>query len=133
MQLIDFWKIQRYQQGEACEIRPFHHLIANHLTDLILGRLENPNLMILMPPRCGKTDLGVKAFVSWAMDWFPDSEFIIGCYGNTLATDNTVAVRDTLGAEWHRSIVDDEWGAAIDMRGDKAAGQNNYFHTIKNF
>lgn len=129
MDLIDFWKIQRHQRGEVCEIHPFHLRIAEHLTKLILGTLPAPNLMILMPPRCAKTDLGVKAFVPWALNWFPDSEFIVTSYGSDLATDSVVVTRDTLGYDWHRSIVGTDWGASVDMLGDKAGGQKSYFHT----
>ena len=129
MNLIDFWKIQRHQQGEICEVRPFHHLIADHLTDMMLGRLPAPNLMILMPPRCAKTDLGVKAFVPYSEGWFPDAEFILTSYGSELATANTKHIHGTLGSEWYQSMVGSDWGAMVDMRGDKASGRHDYFHT----
>lgn len=129
MKLIDFWRIQRQQRGETCEIRPFHIQIAKYLTNLVLGRLDAPNLMILMPPRCAKTDLGVKAFVPWALDWFPDAEFIVSSYGADLAIDSVVVTRDTLGYDWHRSMVGSDWGATVDMLGDKAGGQKNHFFT----
>ncbi len=129
MTLIEFWQIQKQQQSELCEVLPFHRLIAEYLTKLITGVLDEPNLMILMPPRCGKTDLGVKAFIPWAFGWFPDSEFIVTSYGSTLATDNAVKIRDTLGSDWYRSMVGSDWGAGIDMRGDKAGGQKSHFFT----
>lgn len=129
MKLIDFWKVQRQQRGEICEIRPFHVAIADHLTSLVLGTLDAPNLMILMPPRCAKTDLGVKAFVPWAFNWFPDAEFIVSSYGSELATDSVVVIRDTLGHDWHRSMVGSDWGATVDMVGDKAGGQKSHFYT----
>lgn len=129
MTLIDFWRIQRRQQNEHCEIRPFHRLIAEYLTKLVLGTLDEPNLMILMPPRCGKTDLGVKAFTPWAFGWFPDAEFIVTSYGSTLATDSAVKIRDTLGSDWYRSMIGSDWGAEMTMRGDKAGGQKSHFFT----
>ena len=64
--LIDFWRIQRKQTGQQTIIRPCHMFKAKALTDLVLGKLPTPNLMILEPPRIGKTDLGVKAFVPWS-------------------------------------------------------------------
>lgn len=129
MKLIDYWKIQRHQRGEVCEIKSFHITIAKYLTKLVLGALDAPNLMILMPPRCAKTDLGVKAFVPWAFNWFPDSEFIVSSYGSELAIDSVVVTRDTLGYDWHRSMVGSDWGATVDMRGDKAGGQKSHFYT----
>lgn len=129
MKLIDFWKIQRNQQSDLCEVHPFHETIANHLTKLVLGTLDKPNLMILMPPRCAKTDLGVKAFVPWALSWFPDAEFIISSYGSELSIDSAVKIRDTLGSDWYRSMIGTDWGAEVVMFGDKASGQKSHFYT----
>ena len=127
--LLDFWRAQHRAAGTQCIIRPFHRKIALTLTKLMLGKLEKPNLMILMPPRCAKTSLVVRAFVPWAMSYFPDSEFILSSYGQDLATDNNVSVRDTLSAEWYRGLVGSDWGADIEMRGDKAGGRQDHFFT----
>ena len=127
--LIDFWRLQRKQAGEPCIIRPFHRKIADALTHLVLGKLSRPNLMILMPPRCCKTDLGVKAFIPWAHSYFPDSESIVTGYGADLATASVVNVRNTLSTEWYRSMIDSEWGAHVKMSGEKAGGHQDYFHT----
>lgn len=115
--------------GELCEVRDFHHLIASKLTKLVLGTLGKPNLMILMPPRCAKTDLANQTFISWAMSYFPDSEFITTSYGADLAIDNAVNVRDTLSTDWYQSMVDSKWGARMEMRGDRAAGRQDHFFT----
>lgn len=127
--LIDFWRIQRYKARQPCVVRPLHRTIANALTKLVLGLLPTPNLMILMPPRMGKTDLGVKAFVPWALSAFPDSEFIISSYAADLATANSVHIRNTLASDWYRSVVRSDWGATVQMRGDSAGGRQDYFHT----
>jgi predicted phage terminase large subunit-like protein len=131
LQLIPFWQIQRRQQGLLCEVRPFHREIANALTGLVLGTNPAPNLMILMPPRCAKTDLGVRAFVPWAQSWFPDAEFILASYGSELATDNSVYIRNTLGSDWYRSMVGTDWGASVKMVGDKAGGRQDHFYTTE--
>lgn len=127
--LIDFWRIQRYQQGLPTDIHPCHQVKAEALTKLVLGQLETPNLMILEPPRIGKTDLGVKAFVPWAHSYFPDSETILSSYAADLATTNAVYIRNTLGADWYRSMVGSDWGARVKMIGDKAAGLQDHFYT----
>lgn len=127
--LIDFWRLKRKQARETCVVRPFHEQIAFELTRLVLGTLPKPNLMILMPPRCAKTDLGVKAFVPWAHSYFPDSESILTSYSADLATANSVSVRTTLGSEWYRSIVRSDWGATVQMRGESAGGRQDYFYT----
>ena len=115
--------------GEQCIVRPFHHQMAYDLTRLMLGTLPRENLMILMPPRCAKTDLGVKTFVTWAMSWFPDSEFILTSYTSDLATSNAVSIKQTLEAEWYRDMVDEDWGAEVKMVGEKASGRQDFFHT----
>lgn len=129
--LLQFWKLQRKYVGLQTEIRPFHKVKARALTELVLGTLPTPNLMILEPPRCGKTDLGVRAFVPWGMSFFPDSEYILTSYGSELATSNSVYIRDSLGSDWYRSIIDSEWGAHVDMVGEKAGGRQDYFKTIE--
>jgi len=127
--LLDFWKIQRSQKRELCEIKPFHKIIANGLQNLVAGKLEKPNLMILMPPRCGKTDLSTKAFVPWSQSYFPDSEYILSSYASDLAVANSMHIRQTLASEWYRSIVRSDWGATVQMRGENAGGRQDYFHT----
>lgn len=127
--LIDFWRIQRAQARQLCNVQPFHHTIANALTKLVLGLLPEPNLMILMPPRMAKTDLGVKGFVPWALSYFPDSEFIISSYAADLATSNSIHIRNTLASDWYRSIVRSDWGATVEMRGESAGGRQDFFHT----
>jgi hypothetical protein len=85
--------------------------------------------MILMPPRCAKTDLGVRTFVPWAMSSFPDSEFITSSYGADLAVDSAIDIRNTLSSDWYRSMVDKTWGAHVEMRGEKGGGRQDYFYT----
>jgi predicted phage terminase large subunit-like protein len=128
--LIDFWRLKRKYGGDLCEVRPFHELIADKLTNLIVGKATKPNLMILMPPRCAKTDLGVKAFVPWGLSRFPDSEWILSSYGQDLATANSVDIRNALASDWYRSTIDSRfWGAHVAMRGEGAGGRQDYFYT----
>lgn len=127
--LIDHWRLDRKQSGLDTVIRPFHHTIANNLTRLMLGLLPKPNLMILMPPRCGKTDLGVRGFIPYALSHFPDSEFIVTSYASDLAEDNSVACRNSLSADWYRQIIRSDYGARVMMTGDKAGGRKDHFLT----
>lgn len=129
LSLIQFWKLRRAQRLEPCIIRPFHKQIAKSLTELMLGTMERPNLMILMPPRCAKTDLGVRTFIPWALSYYPDSEFITSSYGADLAIDSTVDIRKTLASEWYRSMVSSDWGAHLEMRGEQAGGRQDFFLT----
>lgn len=129
--LIDFWRLQRKHLGLVTEVHRHHEIKAEALTKLLLGLLPTPNLMILEPPRFGKTDLGVKAFVPWGQSYFPDSEFIISSYGYDLATSNSMYIRSTLGMDWYRSIICDQWGAHVQMKGDKPGGDQDWFRTVE--
>jgi len=129
--LIDFWRMQRAGRGEKTVVRPCHRKKAQVLTDLLCSRLPTPNLMILEPPRIGKTDLGVKAFESYALSLFPDSEFINTSYAYDLAVANTKTIRDTLTAPWYRDITRSDFGAQVALKGSLASGAQDYFHTVE--
>lgn len=129
--LIDFWRIRRKQRGEICQVQDFHRLIAEKFTKLVIGTLGKPNLMILMPPRCAKTDLVMKTGIAWAMSYFPDSEFISSSYGQDLATDTAIDIRDTLASDWYRSMIDSQWGAKVKMSGERAGGRQDHFYTLE--
>ena len=131
--LIQFWRLRRKHMMEPCIIMDFHKQIAAALTQMMLGTLPDgkPNLMILMPPRCAKTDLGVRTFIPWALSYFPDSEFICSSYGASLAIDSAIDIRNTLSSEWYRSIVSSDWGCHVEMRGEKGGGSQDHFNTLE--
>lgn len=129
--LIDFWRLQRQNLGMITQLHEHHGVMAEALTKLTLGVLPTNNLMILMPPRFSKTDLGTRAFVPWSMSYFPDAEYLLGSYGYDLAAANSAYIRATLGMEWYRSIIDDQWGAHVQMLGEKAGGNVDHFKTLE--
>lgn len=129
LSLLNFWKVRRKQLGLPTEIHPCHVVKAKVLTDLMLGRLPRQNLMILEPPRVGKTDLGVKTFVPWSMYYFPDSEYILTSYSSDRATECSVDIRKTLTSDWYRSIRNSNFGATVRMRGNTPDGQQDFFWT----
>jgi predicted phage terminase large subunit-like protein len=128
MNLIDFWRVRRQHQGLKTIVRPCHVKKAEALTDCMLGKLPTPNLMILEPPRVGKTDL-VRAFEEHSLTYFPDSEFINTSYADDLATAFTKGVRETLTAQWYKESCSSDWGATVEMRGTLASGRGDYFFT----
>jgi len=130
LSLIDFWRIRRRHEGLKTIVRPCHHTIAEALTHLMLGKLSTPNLMILQPPRTGKSDL-LRAFQEWAFSYFPDSEFIDAAYGTDLATKMCEDTRTTLSASWYRDCCDSTWGAHVASRGASVGGRKDYFHTVE--
>jgi len=129
-ELIDFWRMRRKEQGLKTIIQPCHEIKADALMSLMYGLLPTPNLMILEPPRVGKTDL-VRAWEELGLSEFPDSEFLNGSYSQDLATTMTKSIRDTLTAPWYREQIRSDWGATVLMRGTQADGRQDYFQTVE--
>lgn len=99
--LIEFTKAfhPRYQAGWL------HHDIATRLEhfSLAVAAGHNPRLMLLVPPRHGKTQLA-KMFSSWHLGHNPHHE-IIGCsYGITLALEASREVRDIIKSSDYQSL-----------------------------
>jgi predicted phage terminase large subunit-like protein len=57
-----------------------------------------------VPPRSGKTEIAVKAFIAWTIGLVPDSEFIHASYSKRLATSNAYDIRAMMQHETYRSI-----------------------------
>lgn len=58
------------------------------------GREGIGRLMILMPPRHGKTELASRLFPAWLLGVRPDSRIILASYGADLAVKSSRAVRE---------------------------------------
>lgn len=72
------------------------------LEQVYLGRINR--LIINVPPRSGKTELAVKAFIAWTMGLDPDSEFIHASYSKRLATANAYDIRAMMTHEAYQAI-----------------------------
>jgi predicted phage terminase large subunit-like protein len=103
--LDDFFRAHGLATDQPREVRPFHQTILDAFTDVIRGTLPDGkhNLMVLMPPRHGKTFL-TRDFVAYGLGFFPDAQFIYTGYSATIAGEQTTAIRETVGADWYRSI-----------------------------
>ncbi len=55
---------------------------------------ESPRLMIFMPPRHGKSEIGSRSFPAWHLGRYPHHEFIGCSYGSDLANGFSRKVRD---------------------------------------
>lgn len=74
------------------EWREHHRLISDSLVGLASGSVRN--LEIEMPPRYGKTELGVRNFVPWLAGNFPERDFLIITATYELAAEHGRDVRD---------------------------------------
>jgi predicted phage terminase large subunit-like protein len=76
--------------------------ICDELERLAVGKTHR--LIINVPPRSGKTEIAVKAFMAWTMGLTPDSEFIHASYSKRLATANAYDVRAIMQSETYQAI-----------------------------
>jgi predicted phage terminase large subunit-like protein len=76
--------------------------ICKALQRVYTGRTNR--LIINVPPRSGKTEIAVKAFIAWAMGLTPDSEFIHASYSKRLATSNAYDIRAMMQHEAYKLV-----------------------------
>ena len=56
----------------------------------------SPRMMIFMPPRHGKSEIGSRSFPAWHLGKYPHHEFIACSYGSDLANGFSRKVRDVI-------------------------------------
>lgn len=102
----DFSFFVRYffkaRKGAKFIFAEHHQLIANDLMDVWHGRVTN--LIINCPPRYGKTELVVVLFVAWCIVKNPRCEFIHLSYADTLALDNSAAIREVIRSKEFQAL-----------------------------
>lgn len=69
------------------EAQIFHRSVAKHLEDLIEGRTDFKQLILVMPPRHGKTELSTRKLVPWASAKYPKWDIAVASYSDNLAED----------------------------------------------
>lgn len=76
----------------------FHEIIADELEQGFekMKKGENVRLLITMPPRHGKSDMGTQKFPSWVLGKDPTTPIIVASYSDELATDFGQATRDIM-------------------------------------
>ena len=83
----------------------------------------SPRLMLLMPPRHGKSEIASKNFPAWHMGRYPDHEFIACSYNLSLAMGFSRKVKQLLDDPLYQSVFEgtrldpnnqstEEWGIA---------------------
>lgn len=68
---------------------------------------ESPRLMIFMPPRHGKSEIGSRSFPAWHLGRYPKHEFIACSYGSDLANGFSRKVRDVIEDPAYRAVFPD--------------------------
>lgn len=93
---------------------------------------KSPRLMLLMPPRHGKSEIASRNFPAWHMGQYPDHEFIACSYNVSLAMDFSRKVKQIISDPLYKSVFETEldpnnqstetWGLSGSRGGYVAAG-----------
>jgi len=93
---------------------------------------KSPRLMILMPPRSGKSELASRCFPAWHLGHYPDHEFIAASYNVSLAMSFSRKVKEVLTDNSYQGVFEtrlhpdmqsaEEWAIAGHRGGYVAAG-----------
>lgn len=92
----------------------------------------SPRLMLLMPPRHGKSELASRCFPAWHLGHYPDHEFIATSYNVSLAMSFSRKVKEVMQDPSYHGVFDtrlhpdmqsaEEWAIAGRRGGYVAAG-----------
>jgi len=98
--LIDFTErtFERYRTA------PHHRIIAGQLERIERGEIDR--LMLLVPPRHGKSELASHLFPAWYLGRQPNKQFLSVSATESLASDFGRAVRNTIASPEYRAIFD---------------------------
>ena len=93
---------------------------------------KSPRLMLLMPPRHGKSEIASRNFPAWHLGQYPDHEFIACSYNVSLAMDFSRKVKQIIADPLYENIFDtrldpnnqstETWGLKEERGGYVAAG-----------
>ncbi|MBQ7607972.1 MAG: phage terminase large subunit [Desulfovibrionaceae bacterium] len=105
LRLDDFFLAHGAATHERRELKPFHRVITGACEQWVSGSLpgERRNLAVCMPPRHGKTYIA-RDLISWALGLFSDSEWIYTSSSATLATAQTIAIKNAVSSDWYHKI-----------------------------
>lgn len=109
--LIDFTEFT-YQRYETAAI---HRQIAEQLERV--ERNEVDRLMLLVPPRHGKSELASRRFPAWYLGRHPDKQFISASASATLAEDFGRDVRNLIASPDYAQIFETRLSEDSQARG----------------
>lgn len=87
------------------EDEQFHRLVAKALQDWESGK--TPQLIFVMPPRHGKTEMATKRLAAWVSGRHPDWDLAVASYSDTMAADFGADTRAILTSSQHRQVFPD--------------------------
>jgi len=86
-----------------------HVDICNRLEKFVkqVAARQNPRLMLFVPPRHGKSNIGSQHFPAWTLGHYPDWEFIAASYGSSLPIKFSRYVRGLLRDPSYQALFPD--------------------------
>jgi predicted phage terminase large subunit-like protein len=111
---------------------PHVRLIGSKLQEVALyiksrGQKGIGRLMIMMPPRHGKSELCSRLFPAWMLGIHPDCQIILTSYGADLAVRNSRAVREIVEGEHYKALfgrLSVMKGAPVELSSDSRSAQS---------
>ena len=102
--------------------------IAEHLEAVLTGELDD--LLILVPPRCGKTLMASICFPAWAWIRRPTLQFLCASYGQRLSDRHSTDCRRLMQSRWYRDRWGHRWKMTSDVNRVREVQNNHSGHRI---
>lgn len=107
---------------------PHHRLIAEHLERVERGEIDR--LMLLVPPRHGKSELASKRFPAWYLGRHPEKQFISVSATADLAGDFGRDVRNIIAGPEYRSVFDTKLAEDSQAKGKWHTSAGGVYYAI---
>ena len=102
--------------------------IAEHLEAVITGDLGD--LLILIPPRCGKTLLASICLPAWVWTRRPELQFLCASYGQVLSDRHSTDCRRLMQSRWYQARWGHRWKFTSDVNRVREVQNNHSGHRI---
>jgi predicted phage terminase large subunit-like protein len=73
-----------------------HRIIARHIEEFVRGEMDASILVLVMPPRHGKSELVSRKLPAWYMGKFPEENVVVATYNDDFAMDFGAEVRNLM-------------------------------------
>ena len=109
-----------------------HAEICQKLDDFFeaVKRKESPRLMLMLPPRSGKSEIVSKRFPAYVFGKDPDISIISTSYSADLASRNNRGVQQIIDSNEYKEIFP---ATTLCGKGNRGAGDNTYLRTSEAF
>ena len=102
--------------------------MAAHLEAVITGQLDD--LLILVPPRCGKTLLTSICLPAWVWTRHPEVQFLCASYGQRLSDRHSTDCRRLMQSRWYRARWGNRWKMTSDVNRVQEVQNDHSGHRI---